>query len=87
MVHGNVHIHKFNLSLEIVTTLPFTKYCVKDIQLSANQTFLAASDDEGNIYVWNFETFELVFHWTEKNMVKALIAWHPWKETYLIICK
>lgn len=88
MLSGNVFIHKRNSSsFKIIENLTCSTHCVNILQLSANQIFLAASDDGGNVFVWNFKTFETVFHWSENNSTKALIAWHPWKESYLIICK
>lgn len=87
MLCGDVYVHKCSSSFEIVKKLTCSKHCVNIVQFSTNQTFLAASDDGGNVFVWNFQTFEIVFHWTKKSAIKALIAWHPWKESYLVICK
>lgn len=87
MLCGNVYVHETSSSFGVIKKLACSKHCVNTLQLSTNQLFLAAADDGGNVFVWNFKSFETVFQWTEKGNPKALIAWHPWKESYLIICK
>ncbi|KAG4065287.1 hypothetical protein HA402_012729 [Bradysia odoriphaga] len=85
MLSGNVYIHNCSLSLKILKTLVCAQLCINTIQISANQTFLSAADKGGNVFVWNMRTYESVFKLSEKDVNRALIAWHPWKENYLII--
>ncbi|XP_037025432.1 protein cortex [Bradysia coprophila] len=82
---GNVYVHNCSISLRILKTLVCAKLCINTVQISANQMFLSAADKGGNVFVWNMQTYESVFKWSEKGVNRALIAWHPWKETYLII--
>lgn len=86
MLLGNIYVFKCGPTLKVVQKITMSDHCVKSLQLSSNETFLAASDDGGNVFVWNFNTFEIVYKWEEKENT-ALIAWHPWEETYLIICE
>ncbi|KAJ6646322.1 Protein cortex [Pseudolycoriella hygida] len=85
MLLGKVYVHKNKCSLDVMKTLECSKYCIKNLRYSKDQKYLAASDDAGNVYVWNFNNFEMVFHWKGSKHRSALIAWHPWKVSYLII--
>lgn len=86
MLHGNIYVFKCGPTLKVARKLTVSEHCVRSLQLSSNETFLAASDDGGNVLVWNVNTFEVVFKWEEKDN-PASIAWHPWEESYLIICE
>lgn len=86
-LRGSVYVHRCRRSLRIVKKLTLSTLCVNTLQISANRMYFAASDNGGNVFVWNFQTFETVFQWEEKEICKTLIAWHPWKESYLIVGK
>ncbi|XP_055857164.1 protein cortex [Episyrphus balteatus] len=72
-------------ALNVIKVLKNHHQPVFMIKISPNMRFLATSDIEGNIYVYNWPSYEVHVVCRSKRKLRVVIDWHPWNGTDLAI--
>lgn len=81
---GNIYVFKIP-SFQLAKKIDRYDLAVFSMKFSPNFNYLATCDVEGNIFIWDWDTWSVHCALRSQRKLRAVMSWHPWTSEDLAI--